>query len=430
MKKIKLALISNDNIGKQMAGPGIRYWELAKTLSKDFDTTLFAPDSCDINYPEFTIQTYNSKKAYSSIAKNLIDFDYVLSQSLRPTLIRLIKKKKIKYIADLYDPLIIENLEVHKEDPYKTQKKIFNFAFEMLSLQLTCADHILCASDTQKNFYLGLLTAKKFVNPKTYSTKQNFASFISILPFGLQSEPPKLNAAGLLEKKFSNIHKQDKIIYWGGGVWNWFDALSLVKAIEIISKKRTDIKLFFLGMKHPNPRIKQMAMANHVLNYCKANDLIDKFVFFNFDWTPYQERENYLLRASIGVSTHFDNLETRFSFRTRILDYLWAELPMILTKGDYMADLAEKNNLGIVVDYSDPQQIVNAVEKMIDHDDLYSEMKNNIKKTKTIFYWEDVASEMSQKILNNQITFSKPHFLKFLWLSFKFYYSGFKKKFF
>ncbi len=49
---------------------------------------------------------------------------------------------------------------------------------------------------------------------------------------------------------------------------------------------------------------------------------------------PYSAWGSYLLDADIAVSIHLDNLETRFSFRTRILDYLWARRPMILTGGD------------------------------------------------------------------------------------------------
>ena len=47
-------------------------------------------------------------------------------------------------------------------------------------------------------------------------------------------------------------------------------------------------------------------------------------MFFNEDWVAYDDRQNYLLEADVGVSTHLDHVETEFSFRTRILDYLWA----------------------------------------------------------------------------------------------------------
>ena len=69
-------------------------------------------------------------------------------------------------------------------------------------------------------------------------------------------------------------------------------------------------------------------------------------VHFNHGWVPYEERQSYLLEADFGISAHHDHLEARFSFRTRVLDYLWAGLPMVLTRGDSMADLAERQRPG------------------------------------------------------------------------------------
>jgi hypothetical protein len=39
-----------------------------------------------------------------------------------------------------------------------------------------------------------------------------------------------------------------------------------------------------------------------------------------------------LREADIGVSLHREDVETRYSFRTRVLDYLWAGLPIITTE--------------------------------------------------------------------------------------------------
>ena len=46
----------------------------------------------------------------------------------------------------------------------------------------------------------------------------------------------------------------------------------------------------------------------------------------------------YLLDADLAVSAHFDDVETRFAFRTRLLDCLWAGLPVVTTRGDTLGD--------------------------------------------------------------------------------------------
>jgi hypothetical protein len=54
--------------------------------------------------------------------------------------------------------------------------------------------------------------------------------------------------------------------------------------------------------------------------------ILDGSVFFNDSWVDFDNRQNYLLEANLGTSTHHSHIETAFSFRTRILDYLVGKL--------------------------------------------------------------------------------------------------------
>ena len=58
------------------------------------------------------------------------------------------------------------------------------------------------------------------------------------------------------------------------------------------------------------------------------------------------------------MSTHLDHVETEFSFRTRILDYLWAGLSGRQHGGDALADMIESAGAGITV----PPDDVDALE--------------------------------------------------------------------
>jgi len=129
-----IALISNDKVGKVMAGPGIRYFELAKAFSRHFKTVLFVPDSCDLESKDFEIRIYNSSKISSSTGSKIKDIDFVIAQSMRPPLIQKVKLLGIKYIADMYDPLTIEVLEYARFDSEKTQSNVYNFNYYSQSL--------------------------------------------------------------------------------------------------------------------------------------------------------------------------------------------------------------------------------------------------------------------------------------------------------
>ena len=171
-----------------------------------------------------------------------------------------------------------------------------------------------------------------------------------------------------------------------------------------------------------------METAGKALDYCKEKDLLDKYVFFNFGWTPYDERINYLGRANIGISTHFNNLETRFSFRTRVLDFLWAKLPIIATEGDLMAELVAKHKLGEVVRYENIADIKKAILKLADDKGLVEEIKNNAKDLWKDLTWDKLIENITELINSDSIKPQRPPFLKFLELTFHFYLSGSKKK--
>lgn len=424
----KVFLISTDKVGKNMAGPGVRYFEISKVLAKHFEVTLLTPGECDLKSSDFKILSYGLDQG-NDLTRLIAKADVVISQNLRPPQLRLIKKLKIHFIADLYDPSTVEVLEYTKYENRRQQKFVFEFNYHSLLLQIQLADHLLCASNRQRDFYTGILSDQKLINPKSYANSPDIKKIISLVPFGLSSEKIPSADLALVKEKIPNLKAKDKIIYWGGGIWNWFDPLSIVRAIAEISKTRSDIKLFFLGVKHPNPKIKQLEMANKTVQFCKKHNLLNEFVFFNFDWTPYQERIHFLSRANIGISTHFDNLETRLSFRTRVLDYLWAELPMILTEGDSMADLCQQKNLGRVVRYQNVADIKKAILELADNKSEIDIIKANIKKVKTDFYWQNCLKDLINLINKDEMKKRQISGIKFWRLSLNYYWAGFKKKF-
>jgi glycosyltransferase involved in cell wall biosynthesis len=438
MKKIEhreltIGLVANNPVGQVMAGPGIRYFEFAKELAQypDFKVILFAPRPVDLTIEAVKIKIYSplGRKSLVKVLDEEKGLDYIIAQNISPATARYVKKRKIKYIADLYDPLIIEHMEHLRFASPRRQKNSFDLTYHHTLLQLYHADHILCASDRQKDFYVGLLAGMKLISPALYHADPSLSSYISLAPFGLSSQKIARAKGSDLSSQFPGLRPNNKVVLWGGGLWNWLDSLSVVKAIEEISRTRQDIKLIFLGVKHPSPEIKTMAMAQQTIDYCRDKKLTDRFVFFNFDWTPYAQRIAFLERADVGISTHFDNLETRFAFRTRILDYLWADLPMVATKGDAMADLIDRHDLGLLVDYQDSHGMALSITKLIDSPELYQEIVENIQSVKPRFYWSTICDNIARLILEHKIAHRPTRPLKSSRLLADFYYHALKEKY-
>jgi len=430
MGKITVGLISNDTVGKKMAGPGMRYWELAKGLSRieGLEVVLFVPGSCDLATKGVTVRSYRPRKQ-SSVLKQINGIDVIIAQSLTPLVLRGIKGRGIKYIADLYDPIPVEILEYFRDASGRTQKYAFRYAVVELLNQLHGADHILYATGAQKDLYLGMLTGDGILRPDQYYKDPSLKRYMTEAPFGLSRDALKGTDNRVVAGRLPAIKPSDKLVYWGGGIWNWFDPLTVIKAIEILSRKRSDIKLLFLGTRHPNPNIAMEAMCQKAVEYAKKKGLMDRYVFFNFGWTPFEERVNFLARADIGVSAHFDILETRFSFRTRVLDYLWAGIPIVTTRGDAMANLVEKHKLGAVIDYEDSRGMAAALEKMADDSSLRRKIKVNISKIKPLFCWDLICDRIAPIIKEDRFRSPRPYGMRRWRLLFLFYLNGFLKRY-
>jgi hypothetical protein len=107
----------------------------------------------------------------------------------------------------------------------------------------------------------------------------------------------------------------------------------------------------------------QMAISTRAL--AEELGLTGKHVFFNDGWVEYAQRQNFLMEATLGVTTHFDSAETRFAFRTRALDYLWVGLPVVTTEGDWFAELVDREGLGLSVPPEDPDALADALYRLL-----------------------------------------------------------------
>ena len=61
------------------------------------------------------------------------------------------------------------------------------------------------------------------------------------------------------------IDDDDDLLLWGGGVYNWFDPQTLVRAVGLLRLRRPNVRLYFLGMKHPNAEVPQMRVATETM---------------------------------------------------------------------------------------------------------------------------------------------------------------------
>jgi glycosyltransferase involved in cell wall biosynthesis len=259
--------------------------------------------------------------------------------------------------------------------------------------QLMQGDFFLCANDRQKDYWLGALGALGRLNPNQYASDASFRGLVGIVPFGMSSQPPRKQRSAIRDA-IPAIRPGDTVLLWAGGIWDWLDPLVIIKAVGEISKTRSDIKLVFLGTRDPNSNNRTMSMLERCKAESKALGALDQTVFFLEGWVPYDERQDYLLDADIGVSAHPDTIESRFSFRTRLLDYLWAGLPMIVSQGDGFSEYIADKQLGVTVPMGDVSAWQTAILALVDDVNGRAAIRRRIAELAPNFRWSTAAAPL------------------------------------
>lgn len=356
----KVLVVTPDVLGAKMAGPAIRAWEIAKAVHRIAEARLVSTQASTLNHEAFPVEfaTEAELRRHVSWADIIVFQGHILSSY------PWIADSGIIIVADIYDPMHLETLE---QGRYLSAEKRAYYTLdtiEVLNRQIEQADFMLCASEKQRDFWLGQLGALGRINPLTYDADPSLRNLLDVAPFGV-SNAQALQTRHAIKGSLPGIAPDDEVIIWGGGIYNWFDPLTLIRAVAKLAPRHPKLRLFFLGAQHPNPNVPAMRMVSDARRLSDELGLSGTRVFFNDEWVAYEDRINYLLDADLGVSTHFEHVETAFSFRTRILDYLWAGLPIVTTDGDTFADIVREHGLGGVVAPEDVDDLSETIENLL-----------------------------------------------------------------
>ncbi len=392
MSKLKVFCVTLEPIGEKMAGPAIRCLELAKQLAlADFKVTVFTPNLTDSSI-DTSVNIISDLPSHNKFYEEAFKHDiFFIQANVLKEYPKLANCEKY-LVVDLYDPYLFSVLAQYQNNDYLLNTS-YNLMHSILDTHMLACDFSVCANNRQRDYYLGRYCALGRLVPQIYNQDNSFKKLIDIIPFGL----PDIEAShdtNVLRGVVPGFFANDTILVWGGGIWDWFDPLTIIKAVGALSHDYPDLKLFFMGKNSPNPQVEIMSMSDKALDLAKSLDVYQKNVFFSDTWIPYAKRGCYLLEADVAVSSHFDLIETRFSFRTRILDYLWANLPILTSAGDDLADLIDSHRAGRALKVESVEDWIDALKRLIIDKDLKDQYAKNSASLKTQFYWSAVSSPL------------------------------------
>jgi glycosyltransferase involved in cell wall biosynthesis len=391
----RVLVISSDQVGRAMAGPGIRALELARALAGEHQVTLAVPGPSDLQSDELLLASYAPEQSDAFTAL-LAATDIIVGQGFvfayRPELLAA----DCPLAIDLYDPLILESLDLYATADLAGAEAQHDRYQSLTDRLLARGDFFFCANERQRDYWLGALTAAGRITPALARTAdRDLYSLIDLVPSGIAATAP-VAAAPVLRGVHPAIAADDLLLLWAGGLWDWFDPQVIIQAMAQLQTELPQLRLCFFAGPRPNPDGDpfRTAVYDAARNLAGELGLLDRSVVFLDTWVPYHERGAYLAEADIGVSAHRAGIETRLAFRTRLLDYLWARLPLVASAGDSLSATIAAAGGGLLVAPGDVAGWVAALRRLAGDAALRAEFRTAIDQLAEAYTWDRVAQPL------------------------------------
>jgi glycosyltransferase involved in cell wall biosynthesis len=391
----KILVQARGAVGKTMGSTGVRSYHTARVLAEQMpeaQVTLAVPNEPGIPspHPRLRIVRMGNQR---DVLSQMMRHDTIVSRNFLPHMAALCFNKLLA--LDFYSWFFIEWMEISKGRVHRKRRRVWNASNQHYSdVQLTLADFMFCSSERQRDLWVGSLGAMGLITPQVYGRDNTLRRLIDVVPYGVQPGSPE-HKRRVLKGVVPGIRETDKVLIWNGSIVEWFDAETVIRAMVEVSRVRDDVKLFFLGTEHPDFVTGVLLHPpRRAVELSKELGLHERCVFFNVGWVPYQEIGDYLAESDIGVCAGFDNLEARFAFRTRFVDLFWAELPIICTGGDVLAQRIERDPLGIVVPTGNVNAYAAAILRLVEDQELYDRCRRNMPAIKEELSWDRVLAPL------------------------------------
>jgi glycosyltransferase involved in cell wall biosynthesis len=376
-----IGLISSEPLRPVMAGIGIRYLELARRLGRDGGRVVLVHPGAPDQTPDAGPSVEPRAFARGGLRALLADCDAIVAQGQLANDAALELPSDLPLVIDLYDPWLLENLHYAGTlglDPFRNDHRSW-------VLQLSRGDFFLCASEEQRDFYLGFLTALGRVNPERLRVDPDLRGLIDVVPFGVPDELPPHRP--WLEPSAADA---PRLLF--GGLYEWYDPWTLLEALDSL----LDLRWRLLFARNPNAGSTPQALLAGVERWAAERGPAWGGRLELFDWAPFERRFDLLRDVSLLVSTHADGIEARLSLRTRFLDAMAAGCAVVTSDGGTVARIVRESGSGWVVPRGDAAALARTLREILESPALARARAEIGRATARSFAWSRVVEPLER----------------------------------
>ena len=243
------------------------------------------------------------------------------------------------------------------------------------------ARRIYVSNAGQMSFLAGL------VAPISASRASDLPARCMEVPMGIPNHPMPTE----LDFPYPAELEGRPVFLWGGGIWSWMDPRPLLRAFRILQDRGSPAALFFIAGRNHSTNADENRPMEEARAFADSIGVSGRSVFFNGRRATPSDLPAYLVHCRAGILYNAPTLESRQSWRTRLLDLLWAGKPALVSGRDPLSD--HMKMAGSAMEAGDsPERIADSVEGMLAGDT--TAMESNARALGRSMTWSKVLEPL------------------------------------
>jgi glycosyltransferase involved in cell wall biosynthesis len=200
-----------------------------------------------------------------------------------------------------------------------------------------------------------------------------------------------------LRKGIDYEQKKYDAIYTGG-ITHLRGAFKILEAARIAKPSKPDLKILFIGSYFPNE------LKDKMMQFVDVNGLNQNVILK--DSVPYSEIAIYYNESKVGLGIFLPIPTHRIILQIKIFEYMNFGLPIIGSNFGHIANLIEREKVGMTVDPENPKEIATAILALLDdREKHFKYSKNGIKAVDEKYNWQQMERKLAgiyDKILSDK----------------------------